>query len=131
MCYVLYLDASDPRSARVARFAPISPNTIVFVVHGLTFMNVSALDNRIATSFLKSPRRKFSEGSCGRTSDVLKRRPLESKHVLYMAYIHRSSQPPRFQHLAVALATSLSWEISCMSLRPNLVLLLGPQRESA
>ena len=58
LCYVWCLDASGPRSARVVRFArwrpprvrsaasqpqAISPNIIVFVVHGSTFMNVSAL----------------------------------------------------------------------------------------
>ena len=60
LCYVWCLDASNPRKRVLARFArcgrfaaaaaasrpqAISTNIIVFVVRGLTFVNVVALDS--------------------------------------------------------------------------------------
>ena len=51
-CYECCLEASDPRSARVgsaSRPQAISPNIIVFVVRGLTFMNVSALAQAVTS----------------------------------------------------------------------------------
>ena len=65
LCYVRFLDASNPRKRVLARFArcgrfaaaaaasrpqAISTNIIVFVVRGLTFVNVSALDIILVSS---------------------------------------------------------------------------------
>ena len=51
LCYVWCLDASRSslRSlAAASRPQAISPNIIVFIVHGLTFIDVGALDHRSA-----------------------------------------------------------------------------------
>ena len=56
LCTLASLRSAGARFARCGRFAAaaaasrpqaITPNIIVFVVHGLTFVNVSALDNAL------------------------------------------------------------------------------------